>query len=623
MNVEPRGPQDRSDPAPPGAAQEAHHTRRPILALDDVTISRIAAGEVVERPASVVKELIENSLDAGATVLRIEILAGGKRLIVVGDDGDGIPADQMERAVARHATSKLRDAADLERVATLGFRGEALAAIAAVSHFSLTSRARGSEHGVRLRMDGGRLVGREAIGAPVGTTIRVENLFHAVPARRAFLSGDAAEAARVTRVVTRYALAHPERRFELVRNERTALRTPGDGDLRNSLAQVFTPSLARDMLTVAADKDERNISVSGFVSPPHVHRANRTEITLFVNGRWIEDPRLAYAVTESYHAMIPARRYPLAVLMIEMPPEAVDVNAHPAKTEVRFREPGAVFRAVQRAVRATVTGTAPVAPLRPARPGTPPSAWRSAASPPSQAGGALRERLTPPPGWAGQPGAVSSPGDEAAPSLQPRRGSTPAAPAAARSSLPPLRVLGQVGASFIVAEGPQGLYLIDQHAAHERVMYERFMARQEPMVAQHLLAAVVVEIGVDGMAALEQQGPSLRALGFDIEAFGPEQVVVRAVPEVVAAPDVDAAVQAVFEELAVGDDPVGRALEERLVRAVCKRATVKAGQTLAVEEMRSLLRDLEACAAPHSCPHGRPTMIVLGRDELERQFGRG
>ena len=496
-------------------------TRRPILALDDVTISRIAAGEVVERPASVVKELLENSLDAGAGHLRIGIQAGGKRSIAVTDDGSGIPAAEIEQAVARHTTSKLRDAAEIERVATLGFRGEALAAIAAVSHMTLTSRARGSEHGVRLRIDGGRLVGREVVGAPVGTRVLVENLFHAVPARRAFLSGDAAEAARVTRVVTRYALAHPARRFELVRNERVALHTPGDGSPRHALAEVFDAGLAREMMEVASPREEE-IVVRGFVSPPHLHRANRREITLFVNGRWIEDARLAYAVSEAYHAMIPARRFPVAVLMIDMPPEAVDVNAHPAKTEVRFRKPGAVFHAVQRAVRATVTGDAPVTPLRPPRPGAPKAAWRSAIPSARRDADLARDTRGEEVAWAGQ---APGPARAAGPAALRERPAGDAPLPSSRRALPPLRVLGQVTASFIVAEGPSGLYLVDQHAAHERVMYERFMDRDAPVASQRLLAATVVAAGADGMAALEQHGAALAALGFEIEPFGPEQIV--------------------------------------------------------------------------------------------------
>ncbi len=615
-----------------------------IRPLDELTISRIAAGEVVERPASVVKELVENSLDAGARAVRIEVHAGGKRSIRVVDDGCGIPRDQVESALARHATSKLRADVDLEHVATLGFRGEALAAIASVAHVTLVSRARSASEGTRVRIDAGRTVSVEQIGAPYGTSVTVENLFHATPARRKFLQGDAAEAARIGRIATRYALAHPDRKITFVRNDRTVLRTAGDGDGRAVLAAVFDASVAADMLSVAhsqqPDEEGYAVGVSGFVSPPHLHRANRLGITIFVNGRWIQDARLSYAITEAYQGRIPARRFPIAVIMLDVPPEVVDVNVHPAKTEVRFRDHGWIFRAVQHAVRAAVGGQAPVAPLRDPRPGGRGTPW--APWPGHAPTGRVRDRSDAVwiEGHRSVADETGSPaGNEAANDDGPRAseyGSSPERDAhggpappslprqsgAPRSALPPLRVLGQIALSFVAAEGPEGLYLVDQHAAHERIMYERFLARAGPPASQRLLVPLVLAVDGDLLAVVEQHGARLASLGFEMEEFGPGELLVRAVPEVVAGPDAEATVRGALEAMAEGDDPVERAFDERLVRAVCKGATIKAGHRLSTEEMRVLLRDLERAEDPFSCPHGRPTMIVLSVDALAARFGR-
>ncbi|RIL11251.1 DNA mismatch repair endonuclease MutL [bacterium] len=603
----------------------------PIRPLDDLTIARIAAGEVVERPSSVVKELIENSLDAGATDVRVEVQAGGRRLIRVADDGTGIPADQVSLAFQKHATSKIRSSADLERVATLGFRGEALASIASVCHVTLVTRARDEPTGTRIRIDNGQVLAREPVGAAVGTVITAENLFNAVPARLKFLRNEATEAGHIHDVVVRYALAYPERRFLLVGNGRPLFQSPGTGELEDTLIAAFGIDVARQMLTIqvdpppapriAADADDdeavARVRVRGYVGPPHVHRATRRHVTLFVNGRWVHDTHLGYAVAQAYHTLIPKGRHPVAVVMIEVPPAAVDVNVHPAKTEVRFRDGRPVFAAVQRAVRAAVVGQAPVAPM--ADDDAPPPSW------PARGAGRL----------------ALFPGFKAPP---PPRGISPwptaeastAAPAEAEAGrqatfldragrrLPVLRVIGQLAQMYVLAEGPEGLYLVDQHAAHERVMYERFMARRAPLASQPLLVPEPVALDRLQLGAVEEHAGAFADLGFDVEPFGPDAVVVRALPEVlVPTSDVAALVRTVIDATAEGGAPVHDSFEARLVRAVCKQATVKAGQTLTLEEMRSLVRDLEDCQSPRTCPHGRPTMIVLTADRLFREFGRG
>jgi DNA mismatch repair protein MutL len=575
---------------------------QPIRVLDEITASRIAAGEVVERPASVVKELVENSLDAGATDVRVEIQAGGRRLVRVSDNGCGIPVDEVELALARHATSKIRSADDLEQVATLGFRGEALAAIASVCRVTLRSRTAGADTGLEVRVDGGAPVSRHATGTPRGTVITAEDLFHAVPARLKFLRNETTEAAHVLDLVTCYALAYPDRRFVLVRDGRTVFQSPGTGELEDTLIAALGLDVARSMIPLAVDAPPPSVTsdgassvvrVRGYVSPPHVHRATRRHITLFVNGRWVHDTQLAYAVIQAYHTLLPKGRFPIAIVLIGVPPAAVDVNVHPAKTEVRFRDGRPVFSAVGRAVRAAVVGGAPVAPL-----GTlPPTPEPWGARPRPGAGRAGAVAATPP---AQQATYLDADGGR----------------------LPLLRVLGQIGQSYIVAEGPDGLYLIDQHAAHERIMYEQFLARGWHGAGQRLLTPEPVALSTRQGGVVEDHLDAFARVGFDIEAFGTDTVLVRSWPDVLVTTDIAATLRTVLDLLGEGDAPIEEAFETRLVRAVCKQATVKAGQTLSPEEMRSLVRQLEETQSPRTCPHGRPTMIVLPAERLAREFGR-
>lgn len=577
-----------------------------IRVLDELTAARIAAGEVVERPASVVKELVENSLDAGATDIRVEIQAGGRRLIRVSDNGGGIPADQVELAFEPHATSKILTVEDLDRVTTLGFRGEALTSIAAVCHVTIVSRTAGEDSGVRLQLDNGQLLSREAIGSPRGTIATAENLFHAVPARLKFLKSDSTEAGRIHDIVTRYALAYPDRRFLMVRDGRTVFQSPGTGELADTLIAVFGVDVAKEMIRVRHDErpgpttdlgtTAPPVAVAGFVSPPHIHRASRAYVTLFLNGRWIHDTSLTYAVIQAYHTLLPKGRYPLAIVTIALPPEAVDVNVHPAKTEVRFRDSRPVFRAVEQAVRRAVVGGAPVARIG-HRDGAPAAAGSQPPTP------ARRDPL-----------GVRLPA-----------AATPQASFLDRTGarLPMLRVVGQLAQSYIVAEGPDGMYLVDQHAAHERVMYEELRARPAGAPSQPLLAPEAVPVPPSQMAVVESHAPEFAALGFQLEPFGPDTVLVRGVPEGVATTDVPGLVASVLDATIEGGNPLAEALEERLIRAVCKQATIKAGQTLSLDEMRTLVGRLEVTASPRTCPHGRPTMIVMSRQDLAREFGRG
>ncbi|OGO47064.1 MAG: hypothetical protein A2Z30_06645 [Chloroflexi bacterium RBG_16_64_43] len=579
----------------------------PIRLLPPELTAKIAAGEVVERPASVVKELLENGLDAGARSIAIEIEAAGTRRIRVTDDGRGIPSAEIALALERHATSKLAQAEDLEHITTLGFRGEALASIASVARVTLASRSADEAQGAQVHVEGGSVGTVQPIGAPPGTTVTVDDLFFAVPARLKFLKSELTERRQIELVVSRYALAYPQVRFALDVGGRPVLRSSGSGDRREAMASVFGLDEARTMLELHPPPAAGEISVTGFASPPSLTRSNRKEIILFVNGRWIQDAALTAAVVQAYHTLLMVGRYPMAAVFISLPAEEVDVNVHPAKSEVRFRSADRVFSAVQRTLRGTLmhsgAGVAAAA-----------SDWRGpgwvAHSEPSAAI-AWPDRSSPP--------AAPASSSEAPPALA----SLPASAALPNVHLPLLRVIGQVGTTYIVAEGPDGLYLIDQHAAHERVLFEQFLReRDENRVSQPMLTPVVFEVPAALAGLLQADLETLRRLGFDIQPFGGSSFQVRAVPHLVQGADPVQAVRSVVEEFEEDETPLAREKERRLIARICKRVAVKGGQALNFSEQEDLVSRLEACESPRTCPHGRPTMIHLSVDLLERQFGR-
>jgi DNA mismatch repair protein MutL len=584
----------------------------PIRILPPEVASQIAAGEVVERPASVVKELLENAVDAGADYITVIIEDAGRRLIEVADNGCGIARDELSLAVERHATSKLNSADDLFHIKTLGFRGEALASIGSVAHMTVTTRKDGEPAGSRLRIDGGVAGGIQAVGAPAGSVVRVEDLFYNVPARLKFLKHDTTERRQIDNLVTRYALAYPHIRFSLRQESRPALQTSGNGDRREVLAALYGADVARQMLEVLAADDD--IRIDGFISPTSLTRSNRREINFFVNGRPVQDAALAAALLKGYHTLLMVGRYPQAILFIEIPPERVDVNVHPAKAEVRFREPERIFSSVQRAVRRALLVHAPVPslgePLHWAPPstprqidpywGTPESKWSDSTRP------SIEGDVQPEPAGIGSPAPVA-PGQH---SFNQR-------------NVPILRLVGQVATAYLVAEGPDGLYLIDQHAAHERVLFERLMAqRNQHLPAQSLLEPAIIDLPPAGARLLNGQLDVLDRLGFQVEPFGLNTFLVRAIPSILTGSDPAAAIRVLVEDFEEDETPLQSEVEARIIARVCKRAAVKAGKSLTAEEQQTLLEDLEACQSPRTCPHGRPTMIHLSVDLLERQFGR-
>jgi DNA mismatch repair protein MutL len=463
--------------------------------------------------------------------------------------------------------------------------------------------------------------------------IGVEKLFYNVPARLKFLKTAATEKRLIDEFITRYALAYPQVRFRLTHDNRISFQTTGNGSVQDVLLAIYGPDTARDLLEIEAahlgnsaerevTEGDRSIAVSGFVGPPNLHWTNRSRITLFVNGRWIKDKSLTYAVIQAYHTLLPTGRYPLGIIFIILPPDEVDVNVHPAKTEVRFRRSNAVFGAVQRAVRSTLIAQSPVRAM---------GAWSSSG-----------ESVMQSPSWEGELDHHAFERRESAAqgSLQldwslrfvsreedsdaGQADGKPAAYLLQNERLPIMRVIGQVGAAYIITEGPDGLYLIDQHAAHERVLYEQFMAQWErkEVVSQGLVAGTAVHLPPSQAALLEENLPTLDPIGFKVEAFGPNAFMVRAVPAIVSSLDPTRALTAVIEDLERGDEPLQQKIEERIVLRVCKSAAIKAGQTLSQSEMEMLIQQLEKCHNPHSCPHGRPTLIHLSVAQLARQFGR-
>jgi len=584
-----------------------------IRILDPSVAAQIAAGEVITRPGAAVKELVENALDAGAKSVTVEIAAAGRTLIRVADDGDGIPAAELVLAVERHATSKLVSADDLFRIATLGFRGEALASIGSVSRMTLTSRTAEASTGARLKVEGGSIGKVEKTGAPAGTVVQVEDLFYNVPARLKFLKQDVTERRAIDALLTRYALAYPDVRFKLSEGKTASLQTSGDGDRRAILATLYGVEVARQMLDVVAE--EEGFKLSGFISPVALTRSNRKEITFFINGRWVQDTPLTQALLQAYHTLLMVGRYPLAALFLKIPPEEVDVNVHPAKAEVRFRNPDKAFSFVQRSTRRAILAFTPVPQVAPQ------NLWGGAPAQPrgiDPMWGLAHDELKVEGQMSGGDGNMQVTVPPTVPDLQPSSFPSPLAP------VPLLRLIGQIGATYLVAEGPDGLYLIDQHAAHERVLFEKLMAQhdQKNIPSQTLLTPVVVELPPSSAKLLEDQLTILHHFGFDVEPFGSNSFQVRAMPVLFAKSEPAAALRALVEDFEEDEAPLQNEIEARIAGRVCKRLAVKAGQVLTPEEQRALLNDLEACASPRTCPHGRPTMIHLSVDMLERQFGR-
>lgn len=563
-----------------------------IKILDPQIVSRIAAGEVVDRPASVVKELVENSLDAGSSQISIETRGGGVSLIRVMDNGVGIPSGEVELAFDRYATSKIGNLDDLGSISSLGFRGEALPSIAAVAQVDIVTCVVGKSVGTYLSLKDGVIVNRGSQGHPQGTTVTVRNLFRRVPARLKFLKSPTTENSHIANVVTQYALAFPEVKFALFIDGRTALRTPGSGHLIDSVIEVYGVEVAQNMLEIKTrDREWESgtayLKITGMVGSPAVSRSNRSYLSFFINRRWVNSRLLAWAVEEAYHRLLPQGKHPITIINISLPHQEVDVNVHPTKTEVKFQNDHMIFSTVQKAVRRALIELMPVPKIEA-------TATTYVSTPePRQAA------LTSPSG-----SVITSP---------------PLAPQTPAVSLPVLRILGQLLSSYIIAEGGDGLYLIDQHAAHERVLFEKvkYQRSRQEIEVQGLLEPVTFEVNPKQEEVLKSHYQNLAEFGFSIEPFGDRTYLVRAVPVLLYNKDWATMVRESLDSLSGGDWAEGVAM------SIACHSAVTAGQALTDGEMRELIRQLEQTAIPHTCPHGRPTMIRLSSGQLEREFGRG
>jgi DNA mismatch repair protein MutL len=581
-----------------------------IVRLPADLADQIAAGEVVERPASIVKELVENAIDAGARRLTIHIELGGKKQVRVEDDGEGMEPDDARLAIERHATSKIRRADDLAAILTLGFRGEALPSIASVSHFVLRTRARGQQSGTEIRVNGGAVASMVEIGAPEGTSVEVNDVFYNLPARRKFLKSDGAESTQVSRIVTQLALAHPEIGFTLTSAGRTVIQSPPAVSLRDRLYQLYGERA--DLIEVV--KEAGGLRLSGYVAALAEQGPTRGPQNVFINRRIVKDRTIAHAIIDAYSQASIKERSPEVHLFIEMPPDFVDVNVHPTKAEVRFRESSLVHEVVRRALRdALGQGGVPQLQLRPEHAGTPPVA---ATIPGVLSGGVYPNRWVP---STLAPGTVA-PGTLAPGTRAPGAGAVPRG-AASKPMIP----LGQFRDTFIIAVDDEGIAIIDQHVAHERVLFERVMQRLTAgrLESQRLLVPMLLDLSASAVQTLSQRAAELEAFGFEIERFGDATIKVAAVPALLKTEDSARALLALADDLEGLDRgaQVQDALQRIAATTAC-HAAVKANYPLTYEKMTHILDELNATAYSTVCPHGRPVMLRLTRREIEKNFDR-
>jgi DNA mismatch repair protein MutL len=650
-----------------------------IRLLSEQVANQIAAGEVVERPASVVKELVENSLDAGAHRITVEIQAGGRSLIRVVDDGIGMNRDDALLSLERHATSKIQKAEDLSAIATMGFRGEALPSIASVSRMSLTTRERdgSSEAAVQIVINGGKIIEVKAAGSPSGTTIEVRQLFFNLPARRKFLRSEETEYAHVHHYLTLAALAHPDVAFTFVKDGRMVWQLPAipksaEGDftgVRERMRSIMGPELELLAVKHSAKLGEAEIlpngeeisptavSVWGFIGKPGVSRSTREDQHLFVNRRPVDNKGLNWALLEGYHTALMKGRYPVCCLFLEIDPAAVDVNIHPAKREVKFHDERGVRQVVAQGIRETLlnyhsgagastTKTAPVQPklFKPTAP-IEPTPTPSATAPflpkfptglPERPAGreSSGEPVFPQPKPAAAPSSVplASPAPISAKPSALEPAATPATPPPRQDATPqpllnvPLRLVGVIGKLYVVFESDRGLVLLDQHAAHERILFEQMLDRMEQQgsaPSQRLLLPETIELSAKDSHFIRELLPTLTRLGVSLNEFGERTFLLDALPPFVKVKDSRRFVLELIDELKAAGHEVNsmRLGEHTVAKTVCRHA-VKANDPLNDPELENLVSDLRYCTMPYTCPHGRPTLIEMSYRELEKKFGR-
>ena len=580
----------------------------PIRVLPPAIAARIAAGEVIERPASVVKELVENSIDAGASSIEVEIRHGGLAMIRITDNGCGIDAGEVALAFQRHATSKITDVDDLDTIGTFGFRGEALASIAAAAVVRMTTRTQETAAATAIELEGGEVVRQGEASAAQGTTIEVETLFSTIPARMKFIRSAAAETARSRQAMDHLAMANPHVRFTFKTDGKTQLATSGNGSLRDVMAAVHGAELAGKMIEIGSWAGP--YPVWGLTSSPEHSRANRTGISMFINSRWIFSRTISVALEDAYRGLLMEGRFPLAAIFVDVPPPEVDVNVHPNKREVRLLRDGDVFSSVQHAVRDALLAESPVADAEELLSQTQPTETPFA----SQAFEPAFELTTVVPQGSlaplPEPGPVADPEADTSPLLS-------------QSPLRNLRVLGQISNTYIVAEGPGGMYLIDQHAAHESVLYYRLLRQWSGSApdVQPMLEPMPVELTPVQLDAASDARGMLERYGLILEPFGEGAWLVRAVPAMARRVDIGRMLTEALDGYILSRS---NAPETHLAIAasIACHSAVRAGQSLDYQEMAALSDAIASEGNPQHCPHGRPTVVRVSTDSLEKQFGR-
>jgi DNA mismatch repair protein MutL len=638
-----------------------------IRVLSDQVANQIAAGEVVDRPASVVKELLENALDAGATRIKVEIEAGGRRLIRVTDDGCGMSRDDALLAFERHATSKIRSSDDLLSIATLGFRGEALPSIASIARLELVTRPSDEAMGTRLEIAGGKILAVEDSGGPQGTTIAVRDLFYNTPARRKFLRAETTELSHVTALVTHYALAHPEIHFELHSATHALLTAPPVQEAAERIYQIFGRDTLDQLLPMAAERrfdhsgipepppwrrdadyqppDPGFLRATGFVSRPALQKLNRNSIYIFVNQRLIRDRLILHAIVEAYRNIIPPTSFPVVLLFLEMPPHEVDVNVHPAKTEVRFRQQSVVHDFVRESIRMTLMKARPAASFVDALTASPrassslvpeigpedaPISAMPDSDAPSAAGETVSFALAPPepspeevhlPFASPSASAAATNGHACAEPAFPENGEA----AASLQSLASLKPLGQLRESFILATNDEGLWIIDQHVAHERVLFEKILRERqtERVERQRLLMPMLIDLLPQQMVLFASLAEELDSNGCEAEPFGPHTIAIKAAPSGLAGAELERMILEVLEQpgAAAQSDNLETA-RTRIAASIACHAAIKVNMPLDPARMEWLLGALARTDHPTSCPHGRPIALRYSWKDIQRAFQR-
>ena len=584
----------------------------PIRLLSENIATRIAAGEVIERPASVVKELVENSLDANSSEINIDVKTGGIEYILVSDNGEGINKEEIKLAFQRFATSKLSSEIHLDSISTLGFRGEALPSIASVSDVSLITKTVSDLSGRGIKLSNGKILSVQDEGASQGTSVTVRNLFKSFPARRKYLKSSSAEASRIQTVVTRYAMANPHIKMKLSLDNRVALSTSGSGKLRETISEIYGPQVGQMMLELQSEKpipEKEDLFSFGMISPGSLTRANRNYISIFVNGRWIQNRMLGYAIQEAYHGFLIEKRFPIAILHLSINLENVDVNIHPSKEEVLFLQERHVFSELQKSIRYTLTTTSPIPNVRKSQPANS-SGIDSLKRNYTSAFSNLTNHET----FSSQVAHGKS-----HLSLDPNEEQQPIVPLKA---LPELRILGQIEKKYIASEGPNGLYLIDQHAAHERILFEKIKISlsSQSMQTQGLIESVTVEFNPRQKEIFKNNKKSVSDLGFEVEVFGNGTHIIRGIPRILVNTNPAHSLLDILDLMADGNNI--DSFHERAAYSMACHTAIRAGKLLSHDEMSELITQLQSCEQPHTCPHGRPTLVHMNSSWLEREFGR-